>query len=101
MIEKSNYTHEEVFGELNRSSLTAGEAAEYLEMSLDQLKALVFSGNLLPTEKGFEGLLFSVEALRLHKQRAKPLVQQRDFGNPLTDPDLSKVQSLPTGAPQG
>jgi hypothetical protein len=93
MTEKSNYTHEEVFGELNRSSLTAGEAAEYLEIGTDQLKALVFSGNLLPTEESFEGLLFSVEALRLHKQQAKPLVKQREFGEPF-DPSAVRVKPV-------
>ena len=93
MTEKSNYTHEEVFGELNRSSLTAREAAEYLEMGIDPLKALVFSGNLLPTDESFEGLLFSVEALRLHKQRVRPLVKQRDFGEPF-DPSAVRVKPV-------
>lgn len=100
MTGKENYTHEELFGELNRSSLSAREAAEYLEIDITQLKIQVFSGNLLPTDGNIEDLRFSVEALRRHKRRTKPEVLQRDFGEPVTDlPDW--VRPVPAASLEG
>jgi len=63
-----NFTHEQVFGHLQREPLSAGEAAEYLEVSLPTLRRYVQTNKLRPSHTVGRNHMFSAEDLRVYKR---------------------------------
>ena len=63
-----DFTHEHVFGHLNREPFSASEAAEYLEVSLPTLRRYVQSGKLRPSHTVGRNQMFSAEDLRVRKR---------------------------------
>jgi excisionase family DNA binding protein len=54
-----DFSHEQVFGHLEREPLSAWEAAEYLEVSLPTLRRHVQAGKLRPSHTVGRNQLFS------------------------------------------
>ena len=63
-----DYTHEQVFGHLEREPLSASEAAEYLEVSLPTLRRHVQAGKLLACRTVGRSQLFAASDLRAYKR---------------------------------
>jgi excisionase family DNA binding protein len=63
-----NFSHEQVFGHLEREPLSAWEAAEYLEVSLPTLRRHVQAGKLRPSHTVGRNQLFSASDLRAYKR---------------------------------
>lgn len=63
-----NFTHEQVFGHLQREPMSAREAAEYLEVSLPTLRRYVQAGKLRPSHTVGRNQMFSAQDLRAHKR---------------------------------
>jgi excisionase family DNA binding protein len=63
-----DFTHEQVFGHLQREPLSASEAAEYLEVSLPTLRRYVQADKLRPSHTVGRNQMFSAEDLRAHKR---------------------------------
>lgn len=63
-----NFTHEQVFGHLQREPMSASEAAEYLEVSLPTLRRYVQAGKLRPSHTVGRNQMFSAQDLRAHKR---------------------------------
>ena len=70
-FQKVDFSHEEVFGHLKSASLTAEEAAEYLEVSMPTFRRYVQSGKLKPKHTIGRSQLFASSDLRKLKQRLK------------------------------
>jgi excisionase family DNA binding protein len=66
-----DFSHEQVFGHLERAPLTAWEAAEYLEVSLPTLRRHVQAGKLRPSQTVGRNQLFSASDLRAYKRTRK------------------------------
>jgi excisionase family DNA binding protein len=63
-----DFTHEQVFGHLQQEPFSAGEAAEYLEISVPTLRRYVQSGKLLPSHVVGRNQMFSAQTLRAFKR---------------------------------
>ena len=63
-----DFTHEQVFGHLQREALSAWEAAEYLEVSLPTLRRYVQADKLRPSHTVGRNQMFAAEDLRAHKR---------------------------------
>ena len=63
-----DFTHEQVFGHLRHEPLSAGEAAEYLEVSLPTLRRYVQANKLRPSHTVGRNQMFSAEDLRTYKR---------------------------------
>lgn len=63
------YTHQEVFGHLGNATFSAEEAAEFLEVSLPNLRRYVQAGRLKPASVAGRSQLFSSSDLKLFKQK--------------------------------
>lgn len=67
---QSDFTHEEVFGDLASDEFTASEAAEYLEVSVSTFRRYVQGGKLVPCRVVGRNQFFATGALKQLK-RAK------------------------------
>ena len=65
---EDDYTHEQVFGYLQQEPFSAGEAAEYLEVSVPTLRRYVQSGKLVPSHTVGRNQMFSTQNLRSFKR---------------------------------
>ncbi len=65
---EDNFTHEQVFGQLQQEPFSAGEAAEYLEVSVPTLRRYVQSGKLVPSHLVGRNQMFSTQTLRAFKR---------------------------------
>jgi excisionase family DNA binding protein len=63
-----DFTHEQVFGHLQQEPFSAGEAAEYLEISVPTLRRYVQSGKLAPSHVIGRNQMFSAQMLRVFKR---------------------------------
>ena len=63
-----DFTHEQVFGHLQHESLSAWEAAQYLEVSLPTLRRYVQADKLRPCHAVGRNQMFSAEDLRAYKR---------------------------------
>ena len=63
-----DFSHEQVFGHLEREPLSAGEAAEYLEVSLPTLRRHVQAGKLQPSHTVGRNQMFAASDLRAYKR---------------------------------
>lgn len=66
-----DFSHEQVFGHLEREPLSAWEAAEYLEVSLPTLRRHVQAGKLQPSHTVGRNQMFSARDLRAYKRTRK------------------------------
>ena len=66
-----DFSHEQVFGHLEREPLSAWEAAEYLEVSLPTLRRHVQAGKLQPSHTVGRNQMFSASDLRAYKRTRK------------------------------
>jgi excisionase family DNA binding protein len=67
-----DFTHEQVFGHLDREPLSAAEAAEYLEVSLPTLRRHVQAAKLKPSHSVGRNQMFLASDLRAYKRSLKP-----------------------------
>lgn len=65
---EDDFTHEQVFGHLQQEPFSAGEAAEYLEVSVPTLRRYVQSGKLVPSHTVGRNQMFSAQTLRAFKR---------------------------------
>lgn len=65
---EDDFTHEQVFGHLQQEPFSAGEAAEYLEVSVSTLRRYVQSGKLVPSHVVGRNQIFSAQTLRAFKR---------------------------------
>lgn len=65
---EDDFTHEQVFGQLKHEPFCAGEAAEYLEISVPTLRRYVQSGKLVPSHLVGRNQMFSTQTLRAFKR---------------------------------
>ncbi len=65
---EDDFTHEQVFGQLQQEPFSAGEAAEYLEVSVPTLRRYVQSGKLVPSHLVGRNQMFSTQTLRAFKR---------------------------------
>ena len=63
-----DFTHDQVFGQVNQEPFSASEAAEYLEVSLPTLRRHVQSGRLVPSHLVGRNQMFSAQVLRTFKR---------------------------------
>ena len=63
------YTHYQIFGHLRKTTFSAEEAAEYLEISIPTLRRYVQFGRLKPSTTIGRSQLFSSADLKLLKQK--------------------------------
>ena len=68
-FKETDYSHDQVFGDLRNASFSAEEAAEFLEISLPTLRRYVQAGRLKPSTIIGRSQLFSSSDLRLLKQK--------------------------------
>lgn len=66
---EDDFTHEQVFGDTHQEPFSAGEAAEYLEVSVPTLRRYVQSGKLVPSHMVGRNQMFSAQTLRAFKRR--------------------------------
>ncbi len=65
---EDDFTHEQVFGQLQQAPFSAGEAAEYLEVSVPTLRRYVQSGKLVASHLVGRNQMFSTQTLRAFKR---------------------------------
>ena len=65
---EDDFTHEQVFGHLQQEPFAAGEAAEYLEVSLPTMRRYVQSGKFVPSHVVGCNQMFSAQTLRAFKR---------------------------------
>ena len=65
-----DWSHDQVFGHLKNDVFSAGEAAEYLEVSVPTLRRYVQSGRLKPSTVVGRNQMFSTADLRAFKRVA-------------------------------
>ena len=65
---EDDFTHDQVFGATHHEPFSAGEAAEYLEVSLSSLRRYVRSGKLVPSHTVGRNQMFSAQTLRTFKR---------------------------------
>ena len=63
-----DFTHEQVFGDLQQEQFSAAEAAEYLEISIPTLRRYVEAGKLVPSHVVGRNQMFSAQTLRTFKR---------------------------------
>lgn len=63
-----DFTREQVFGHLQHGPLSAGEAAEYLKVSLPTLRRYVHVNMLRPCHTVGRNQMFSAEDLQAYKR---------------------------------
>jgi excisionase family DNA binding protein len=66
-----DFSHGQVFGHLEGETLSAAEAAEYLEVSLPTLRRYVQAGKLQPSHTVGRNQMFAVPDLRGYKRLRK------------------------------
>ncbi len=62
-----NYSHADVFGEVNLAEFRAAEAAEYLEVSMATFRRFVQSGKVAPARVVGRNQFFAAAALKALK----------------------------------
>ena len=65
---EDDFTHAQVFGQTHQEPFSAGEAAEYLEISIPTLRRYVQSGRLAPSYTVGRNQMFSADTLRTFKR---------------------------------
>ena len=65
---EDGFTHAQVFGQTHQEPFSAGEAAEYLEISIPTLRRYVQSGRLEPSYTVGRNQMFSADTLRTFKR---------------------------------
>ena len=65
---EDDFTHAQVFGQTHQEPFSAGEAAEYLEISIPTLRRYVQSGKLVPSCTVGRNQMFSADTLRTFKR---------------------------------
>ena len=65
---EQDFTHAQVFGDLADEEFTAGESAEYLEVSLATFRRYVQSGKLNPSQVVGRNQLFATRTLKAFKR---------------------------------
>lgn len=65
---EEDFTHDQVFGQTYQEPFSAGEAAEYLEVSVPTLRRYVQSGKLVPSHAVGRNQMFSAHTLRAFKR---------------------------------
>jgi len=68
-FQESDFSHEQLFGNLRNDTFSAEEAAEYLEISMPTFRRYVQSGKLKPKDVIGRSQLFSTVDLRKLKQK--------------------------------
>jgi hypothetical protein len=63
-----NYSHADVFGEVNAAEFSAAEAAEYLEVSIPTFRRFVQGGKVVPTRAVGRNQFFAAAALKVFKR---------------------------------
>ena len=63
-----DFTHAQVFGDLAGEEFTAGESAEYLEVSMATFRRYVQSGRLNPSHVVGRNQLFATKTLKAFKR---------------------------------
>lgn len=63
-----NFSHEQVFGQLQQEPFSTSEAAEYLEISVPTLRRHVQSGRLIPSHVVGRNQMFAARTLRAFKR---------------------------------
>lgn len=71
---KENFTHEEVFGHLDKEPFTVREAAEYLEMSVTNFRRYVQGGKIVPVQTLGRNQLFAAHDLRALKRALSKVI---------------------------
>ena len=67
-LQLEDYSHEQVFGDLVNDEFTAGEAAEYLEVSLPTFRRYVQSEKIDPTRVVGRNQYFATKDLKSFKR---------------------------------
>jgi hypothetical protein len=67
---EDEFSHEQVFGQLQQKPFSARDAAAYLEVSMPTLRRYVQSGRLVPTHIVGRNQMFSTQSLRAFKRLA-------------------------------
>lgn len=70
-LRDDDFSHEQVFGHLDREPLSAAEAAEYLEVSLPTLRRHVQAKKLKPSHSVGRNQMFMASELRAYKRTYK------------------------------
>ena len=65
---EDDFTHEQVFGQLQQEPFSAREAAEYLEVSVPTLRRYVQSEKLVTSHVVGRNQMFSTQTLRAFKR---------------------------------
>ena len=65
---EDDFTHEQVFGQTHQGPFSAGEAAEYLEISVPTLRRDVQSGKLVPRHQVGRNQMSCAKTLRAFKR---------------------------------
>ena len=63
-----NYSHAEVFGDVNAAEFSAAEAAEYLEVSVATFRRFVQSGRVVPARVVGRNQFFATVGLKAFKR---------------------------------
>lgn len=74
-VHNENFSHEQVFGHLAGDAFTAGEAAEYLDVSLSTFRRYVSTGRLKASGELGRNQLYATSELKAFKrslQEVKP-----------------------------
>lgn len=67
-FQKEDYSHEQVFGDLENDGFTASEAAEYLEVSLPTFRRYVQSKKINPSHTVGRNQFFATKELKSFKR---------------------------------
>jgi excisionase family DNA binding protein len=67
-FQQEDYSHEQVFGDLENDEFTAGEVAEYLEVSLPTFRRYVQSNKINPSRTVGRNQFFATKALKSFKR---------------------------------
>ena len=79
---EQDFTHEQVFGDLAGEQFTAGESAEYLEVSLATFRRYVQSGKLNPSHVVGRNQLFATVDLKAFKRSLQAVKGTINTGTP-------------------
>jgi excisionase family DNA binding protein len=77
-FQKEDYSHKEVFGDLANDEFTAGEAAEYLEVSLATFRRYVQAGKISPAHIVGRNQFFATKDLKTFKRSLRDVKGRPD-----------------------
>ena len=77
-----DFTHAQVFGDLAGEEFTAGESAEYLEVSMATFRRHVQSGRLNPSNVVGRNQLFATKTLKAFKRSLGAVKGAANAGKP-------------------